>query len=203
MSNEIKVGDRVRIVNSRFVEHPSRMAGGTGTVERVTYELFHVRVDNDPHLYDGTWSFYQSDLEPLVEETEQIETIEEDEETWNVGDYVRVGRDNSGHGFPPGTVARVVEVIGTSVDEGSPDLLVTTRTDNGEPDEYNEGKFYFPWQHGITAYVSPAGTDWRIDDDVTKVDSTAVRTVDYQEFVDTIARDGLVAAFERFNITHK
>ncbi len=46
---KFKVGDRVRIVSSKYTEHPSRKAGGTGTIDKfLDGDLCHVRVDNDP-----------------------------------------------------------------------------------------------------------------------------------------------------------
>lgn len=188
---KFKTGDRVRIVSSSYTEHPSRKAGGTGTVGWVmNTELLNVRVDNDP---DGSaWLFRVHEVEPLVEETEQVE----DKPTFEVGDFVSIGKDESVHGFAPGTVARVVEVVDDET------LFVTTQPEgDGEPPR---------WERGVTAYVNHKPDSTGEDDDVRLVAKAgtggvalSAQPVSYQEFVDAIANDGLVTAFDRFNITHK
>lgn len=69
-----KKGDRVRITASIYSGHPSRMVGGTGTVEEAAEEngrtWVSVAVDGDP---DGseTWEFYDNELE-IMEPVEAV-----------------------------------------------------------------------------------------------------------------------------------
>jgi hypothetical protein len=190
---KFKVGDRVRIVSSSYTEHPSRKAGGTGTIDKVLDgELSHVLVDNDP---DGSaWAFWVSELEPLTEEPEQVE----DKPAFEVGDLVSIGKDKSCHGFRPGTVARVLKVYNDPDDKT---LYVTTRP-VGDEDPV--------WEQGVTAYVNYAPDSEGDEDDVRLVAKAGTvgavlwtQPVTYQEFVDVVVREGLVSAFERFNITWK
>lgn len=67
-------GDRVRILHSIYKGHPSRMAGGTGTITRADAgagqldAIYVVALDNDSDLTpeDAHWTFEESELEPLT-----------------------------------------------------------------------------------------------------------------------------------------
>lgn len=58
-----KKGDRVEILSSVYQEHPSRMAGGTGTVVEVDDDFIMVCVDGCPttDTFDA-WTFYDNEL---------------------------------------------------------------------------------------------------------------------------------------------
>lgn len=188
-----QIGDRVRIVKSYFSEDPSRAAGGTGTVVK-TYDNDYgvdLRVDNDPGDYgeDMEWTFPVDFLEK-IEEPEQV--------TFEVGDLVSIGKDETHHGFAPGTVARVLKVFGTSTYKC---LLVTTRP---AVDEYPE------WEEGVTAYVNHEPDEGGAEDDVRLVAKAGTegavlssQSVTYEEFREIVLVDGLKAAYDRLNITHK
>ncbi len=62
---KLKVGDRVRIVGDAYVNHPSRMRGGKGRVEKISHSggLVKVRVDDDPQ--DRLWSFFSDEVEKI------------------------------------------------------------------------------------------------------------------------------------------
>jgi len=62
--SKFQVGDRVEIVSSPFKEHPSRMAGGTGTVKSVWNNVCGVIVDNGPD-HDHEWFFNEDGLKAL------------------------------------------------------------------------------------------------------------------------------------------
>lgn len=63
----IKVGDRVRIVDSNYTSHPSRMKGGSGTVVRVYDGLVGVDVDNSEVGYGNfPWSFPNHSVEVIT-----------------------------------------------------------------------------------------------------------------------------------------
>ena len=76
-----KKGDRVRITASIYSGHPSRMVGGTGTVEEVGEDIsthgvggcrrqIVVAVDGDPDRSE-TWEFFDDELE-LIEPIEAV-----------------------------------------------------------------------------------------------------------------------------------
>ena len=77
-----KKGDRVRITASIYSGHPSRMVGGTGTVEGVgedssthgvggcRRQVVSVAVDGDPDRSE-TWEFFDDELE-LIEPVEAV-----------------------------------------------------------------------------------------------------------------------------------
>lgn len=59
-----KVGDKVKIVDSRYTEHYSRMTGGTGIVETVNEHSVYVRCDGD-ECNGG--AFFLDEVAPLYE----------------------------------------------------------------------------------------------------------------------------------------
>lgn len=195
--SKFRIGDRVLIVKSYFKEDPSRMAGGTGTVVK-TYDNDYgvdLRVDNDPGDYgeDMRWTF------PV----DYLEKIEEQARPFQVGDLVTVGRDTTWHGFEPGTVARVLEVCSTS-DPEDKSLYVTTLPEGEAKD--------LAWTSGQTAYVNYSDDDSDSDHVglFAPVGSEAAvsfkgkpKAVTYDEFRNVILNEGVVAAFDRFDIRHK
>lgn len=65
-----KVGTRVRITKNVYLEHPSRMKGGTGTVVKVGDIFYWVAVDDDPEMdsddvYVPVWCFSARELEAI------------------------------------------------------------------------------------------------------------------------------------------
>lgn len=68
---EFKIGDRVSIVDSQYAGHPSRTAGGTGTVCRVSEVLVWLCIENCPPEQAT------SDGRPWVFSKEQVRKIED------------------------------------------------------------------------------------------------------------------------------
>lgn len=69
MEDILDIGTRVRLIRSDYTEHPSRMAGGLGTViDFYDYYTYSIAVDNDPNRdKDQTplWTFLRNELAPL------------------------------------------------------------------------------------------------------------------------------------------
>lgn len=189
-TGEVKVGDRVRIVETYFSQagetsYPN-LVGATGTATSVFRDTVRLRLD---HLTDG-W-------EEIT--VPKVEKIEPEQVTFEVGDLVSIGKDETHHGFAPGTLARVLKVFGTSTSEY---LFVTTRpVEDGED---------LRWEEGVTAYVNHE-PDWGgREDDVRLVAKAGTegavlspQPVSYEEFREIVLVDGLKAAYDRLNITHK
>lgn len=192
-TGEVKVGDRVRIVETYFTETAKKygpseamypgLIGATGTAIEVYRDAARLRLDR---LTEG-WE---------VITVPKVEKVEPEQATFEVGDLVSIGKDKTHHGFAPGTVARVLEVYGDA------SLFVTTRPEDTDK--------YLWWENGVTAYVNHEPDEYGREDAVRLVAKAGSEgavlpplPVSYQEFVDTVAQDGLVTAFERFNITHK
>jgi len=68
---EIKVGDTVKIVSSTYVEHATRMAGGTGTVVFISKFAGPQEDVLTVEIFDGmrfeSWEFYRDELEVIYQ----------------------------------------------------------------------------------------------------------------------------------------
>lgn len=62
MNQNIKVGDRVTIIATRYYADPSRGAGGKGTVHSINKDNVWVIVDDTPKGDPSAWPFQAYDL---------------------------------------------------------------------------------------------------------------------------------------------